>query len=120
MAPKTPSVITDRLIGQIRERISANQTVRRTLPDAGRIHIDRQLPFLVVYRPPLDAADVGTARFARGEASYLIAPRAAKHRSRVGALVSSVADEAINAFGGFLIVEIWSAAENRLGTCRLG
>jgi uncharacterized protein (TIGR02421 family) len=111
MAPKKPSVITDRLIGQIRERISANQTVRRTLPDGGRIHIDRQLPFLVVYRPPLKAADIGTARLVRGEASYLIAPRAAKHRSRVSALVSSVADEALRAFGGFLIVEVWSAAE---------
>ena len=45
----------DERLGQladaIHDRIERGTQVRRRLPPNGRIHIDRQLPFLVLYRP---------------------------------------------------------------------
>ncbi|HZJ49068.1 MAG TPA: hypothetical protein VFD97_08580, partial [Acidimicrobiia bacterium] len=55
-----PLVISDRLIAEICDRLTRNQPVRRTLPDGGRLHIDRQLPFLIMYRPPEKSDDAGT------------------------------------------------------------
>lgn len=109
---RRPSVIGSRLIEQISDRLDRNLPIRRSLPDGGRLHIDRQLPFLVIYRPPAKGEDAGTARFVKGEASYLIAPRGGKHRQQVTALVSAIADALTEVFGGFLIVEIWAGPDD--------
>ena len=93
--PRTPTSITDSLIAQVAFRVAANKPVRRTLPEGGRIHIDRQLPFLVVYRPPSDRPDPGMGRFVKGEASYLIAPRDRKHQRKVAALVEALSAELV-------------------------
>jgi uncharacterized protein (TIGR02421 family) len=100
--------ISDRLITDITSRLAQDQPVRRTLPDGGRIHIDRQMPFLVIYRPPPDREDSGTSRFIRGEASYLVAPRHRRHSGRLSALAGAVAGELAGVFGGFLVIELWS------------
>ena len=39
-------VINRRFIKTVCERLVENKQVRRTLPDGGRLHFDRQLPFL--------------------------------------------------------------------------
>ncbi len=114
------SVIEKRLIDQVVDRIGRDQAVRRTLPDGGRLHIDRQLPFLFLYRPPEGSDDLGTSRFVRGEASYLIAPRGRKHGSRVTALVSAIAESMTGVFGGFLIVEVWAGPSDEAGTASDG
>lgn len=102
------STIGPRLIEQVTDRLDRNLAIRRTLPDGGRLHIDRQLPFLIVYRPPDDREDIGTARMVKGEASYLLAPKHPKHRKQTAALIAAIADSMAAAFGGFLIVEIWA------------
>lgn len=102
------SVISNRLIKQVVERLDRNLPIRRTLPDGGRLHIDRQLPFLVVYRPPTGHSDAGTPRFVKGEASYLIAPKGRKHRQQTAALVTAVAEPMADLFGGFMIIEVWA------------
>ena len=106
------TTISESLIREVRNRLAANQTVRRTLPDGGRVHVDRQLPFLAVYRPPPDGSDDGIARFVRGEASYLIAPHDPKHRARVTKLASGIAEELEVVFGGFLVLELWSGPDS--------
>jgi len=110
------SVIDSRLIEQVTDRLEQDRPVRRTLPDGGRLHIDRQLPFLFLYRPQQGVEDPGTARFVRGEASYLIAPNGRKHASRVAALVTAVAESMTEVFGGFLIIEIWAGPSDDAGT----
>lgn len=81
------------------------------MPGKGRLHIDRQLPFLCVYRRPPDRGDVGTQRLVQGEASYLIAPGAAKFHKRVSELVRRVVQTLAAEFGALLIVEIWAAPD---------
>src|SRR5665811_1041427 len=107
-----PLVISDRLIAEICDRLTRNQPVRRTLPDGGQLHIDRQLPFLIMYRPPEKSDDAGTKRFVTGEASYLVAPRRRRHRQKLSDLVSAVASTMAEVFGGFLIIELWSGRDD--------
>jgi uncharacterized protein (TIGR02421 family) len=102
------TAISERLIEGVIERLRDNKAVRRTLPGSGRVAIDRQLPFLVVYRQPVRTADEGTARFATSEASYLVAPGQKKHQPALTRLVRSVAETMAVEFGSFLILEIWS------------
>jgi uncharacterized protein (TIGR02421 family) len=87
--------------------LKANKPVRKTLPGSGRVAIDRQLPFLIVYRQPVRDPDEGTARFATSEASYLIAPGKKKLQAGVTRLVRAVAEAMVEEFGAFLVLEIW-------------
>lgn len=65
--------IPDKLISAIIAQLTRNSKVRRNLPEWGRVHIDRQLPFLCVYRQPPLRPDSATERLVLGEASYLLA-----------------------------------------------
>ena len=102
--------ITPAFINRVCLRLSQNQRVRRTLPGGGRLHIDRQLPFLCVYRQRSDA-DTGTEDLVKGEPSYLIAPDQPRVRTGVSQLVHQVVKTLSNEFGAFLIVEIWAAPD---------
>ena len=81
-----PTRVTRDLVSDVRQRLLANKRVRRTLPNGGRLHIDRQLPFLCVYRAP-QHQDVGTSRFVVGEASYLVTQSDSISRTGVGTLL---------------------------------
>jgi uncharacterized protein (TIGR02421 family) len=84
--------------------LQANRAVRKKLPGGGRIHIDRQLPFLCVYRKPKEKADVGTERLVYGEASYLTVLGG----ENVAPLLEAIAGTMSKIFGHFLIIELWS------------
>ena len=99
------------LIETICDRLAQNKQVRRTLPRKGRLHIDRQLPFLCVYRKPTDREDGGTHRLVKGEASYLVAPGDEKFHENTSALVREVVKTLSREFGAFLIIEIWAAPD---------
>ena len=69
----TQSIVA--VIGQdLAELVSASKPIRRELPDGGRLHIDRPLPFLFVHigSEPIAARDVVSSN-----ASYLLAADAA-------------------------------------------
>jgi uncharacterized protein (TIGR02421 family) len=99
------------LVAAVRGRLSANKRLRRTLPGGGRLHIDRQLPFLCVYRQPAHGADPGTPDLVKSEASYLIAPGERSQRHGIATLVDAVVETLSQEFGAFAIVEVWSAAD---------
>ncbi|MCE2414546.1 hypothetical protein J4G07_11110, partial [Candidatus Poribacteria bacterium] len=89
-------------------RLAENKAVRRTLPDGGRLHIDRQLPFLCVYRYPIGYEDAGTERLVMGQPSYLIASADKRMRSSLSELTQNIVRTLSSEFGAFLIFEIWS------------
>lgn len=111
--PRRPKSISKQLLGAIDARLRDNQRVRRTLPVWGRIAIDRQLPFLCVYRRPVRGSDLGTYRFATSEASYLLCSAEKKLQPQITDLVQTVAEVMIDQFGAFLILELWAGPGNQ-------
>jgi uncharacterized protein (TIGR02421 family) len=106
----TPKIGSAAFLAEIERRMRASRRTRRTLAPGGRLYLDRQLPFLFVYRPPEGRADEGTASLVTGEAAYLIAPEGGISRL-VRDLVRAIAVTGSDLFGAFLIVEVWAGPD---------
>lgn len=91
------------------DRLSRNERIRRNLPGDGRVRIDRQLPFLCVYRAPASGADAGTRELVTTEASYLAASAEAAHEPGMLRLTRAIVATLVEHFGEFLLVELWAA-----------
>ncbi|MCJ7764577.1 MAG: hypothetical protein MUP09_01380, partial [Thiovulaceae bacterium] len=101
-------VISQKLIDSVCSRLLDNKAVRKKLPGWGDIHIDRQLPFLCLYRLPADRSDTGTENLVYGEASYIIAPGSHDCQEGLAQLIKHIAVAMSERFGAFLLVELWS------------
>ncbi len=101
------NIITDEFIQNVCENIRKNKPVRMDLPGWGRVHIDRQLPFLCLYRLPTNRGDAGTDKFVLTEASYIIADEALTDNG-LGKLVEAIGKTISEECGAFLLVELWS------------
>lgn len=100
--------IPDAYIRAVRERLEKNQRVRRAVPGWGRMHVERQLPFLFVYRRPETHPDAGTFRLVQGEAAFLRASGRPALRRSLSHLVLEAAGAMQKVFGAFLVIEIWA------------
>jgi uncharacterized protein (TIGR02421 family) len=103
--------LPESLIDDVCRRLATNQRVRRTLPGKGRLHVDRQVPFLCVYRQPPEFEDAGTERFVSAEASYFVASPTELGHDNVEAIVHAVVKTLSAAFGAFLLVEVWASPD---------
>jgi uncharacterized protein (TIGR02421 family) len=109
--PSASRQITERFINDVCDRLANDLQVRRTLPEGGRLHIDRQLPFLLVYRRAPGVAARGTHRLVTSEASYAIVPWDKNHREQVTTLITRIVATLSNEFGAFMLMEVWSTRE---------
>jgi hypothetical protein len=91
--------------------LAAGKSVRTDLGNASRIHIDRPLPFLCVYREPAERTDKGTAQLILSEASYLVISRDDSDDRNISQLIRELTRTLADRFGAFLIIELWSAAD---------
>ncbi|MCA9804597.1 MAG: flavohemoglobin expression-modulating QEGLA motif protein [Cyanobacteria bacterium HKST-UBA02] len=98
---------TSPLSAYVKSRLEDSKQVRRAVAPWGKISIDRQLPFLVVYRKPEGRTSLGDERFVMGEASFLTASGAESHHPGIAELVSEVASVLSEKFSAFLIIEVW-------------
>ncbi len=105
------AAIPDALIATACARLVADKIVRRSLPGQGRLHIDRQLPFLCIFRHPADKLDLSTARLVRGEAAYLVASGSEQQHASLSKLVRNIVQILSAQFGAFLIVELWAGPD---------
>ena len=96
------------MIAAIVKRLEAGQSVRRKLPSGGYLHLDRQVPFMLVYRRPVGETSDVAEQLLRGEASYLIIDSKRRLNKSTVTLVSSIAESLAKSFGAFLVVEIWT------------
>ncbi|CAN5266485.1 flavohemoglobin expression-modulating QEGLA motif protein [soil metagenome] len=101
-------LIDNAALDKIIRSFSDGNAIRENLAEGGRLHIDRPLPFLCVYRQPSDHDDKGTAHLIMGEASYLLAPGDARYISQLRRLIESISKILADKFGAFLIIEIWA------------
>lgn len=98
--------ISRQFIEAVCARLAENKRVRRALPQWGRVHIDRQLPFLCVYRRPHQDS-LPSERLVVGEAAYLTASGNRRLRPPLALLIEGIARTMKEVFGSFLIVEVW-------------
>ncbi len=103
-----PSQVSDPAIAAIIKRLQMGKAIRRRLPSGGSLHLDRQVPFLLIYRRPHKTQASATEQLLRGEASYLIVEGKRGLTKSTVALVSAIAESLAESFGAFLIVEIWA------------
>lgn len=103
--------ITSAFIAEVSQRLASGNSVRKSLPGGGLLSIDRQLPFLCVYRRDPNLVDAGTRSFADHEASYLSAPGNFHIRSGLKPLVRTLIDGSSQRFGTSLILEVRSAPD---------
>ncbi len=103
--------ISDELIGSVTDTYQGNEPVRQKLHDGGRIHIDRQLPFLALYRQPATHADLGTERLLLGETSYVLADGRPEHHASLARLIKEILTIQHERFGACLLLELWSGTE---------
>lgn len=113
MARERPSAIDASLIHKVLDRLDQGKPVRRSLPEWGRIHIDRRLPFLFLYRRPVRRPDGGTEKLVLGEAAYVLAPGHRRFGPGLSLLVESVVRASVDEFGAFLLIEVWSEESGR-------
>lgn len=111
MPNRAAATLDPALIEVIVQRLRAGKRIRRRLPAGGRLHIDRPLPFLAVYRRPPDRADPGTDRLVVGQGSYLVAAGKEAAQEAVGRLVEAVVETLAGQFQAVLLVELWSAGQ---------
>lgn len=106
-------IISDEFISEVCVRLSENKQVRRSLPEKGRIHIDRQLPFICIYRHNDTNKNLLSDSLVTGEASYLTSRDNRKSHKQLSKLVKNIAATLKEAFGSFLIVEVWVSNEEK-------
>ncbi|MBK8983728.1 MAG: flavohemoglobin expression-modulating QEGLA motif protein [Ignavibacteria bacterium] len=86
--------------------LKKNKVIRKTLPGEGRIHIDRSLPFICVYRNLPGKKDEGTKNLIYGTASYVTSGSFPKDKFKE--LITAIATILSGTFHSFLILEIWA------------
>ena len=105
----------DSLAAIVSDRLTRNERIRRTLPEDGRVRIDRQLPFVCVYRSPSPGPDSGTREMVTTEAAYLVASGHPSHEPGLFALVRAIAETLREHFGALLLIEIWAEDDRPAG-----
>lgn len=101
----------DRVIAVVHDRLTRNLRIRRTLPGDGRLRIDRQLPFLCVYRSPPQRSDPGARELVTTEAAYLFASGEPRYAAGLNRLCRTIRDTLDEHFGSLLLLEIWTDGE---------
>jgi uncharacterized protein (TIGR02421 family) len=97
--------ITKDFIKIIETRISEGKRIRRFLPKNGILHIDRPLPFLYIFRYPLNGSHTFTSKLVKTEASYLIVD--GEESEELHELICCITKLLSEKFKAFLIIEIW-------------
>jgi len=89
-------------------RLDEGKSVRRRLPPWGRLHIDRSLPFICVYRRPKSLDFAATERLVIAQASYVTATDDEAQRKPLSRLLETIIAKMKREFGAFLLLEIWN------------
>jgi len=93
-------------LADVTARLRAGEQVRRSLHPWGRIHIDRALPFLCVYRRPPGSADPQSEALVTSQASYLLAPGDVAAARDVARLIRALVSVLVADFGACLLIEV--------------
>jgi hypothetical protein len=110
--------INDEFIATVARQLGANESLRYQLADEGELHIDRQLPFLCLYRRPTTTGDSGTDALITGQAAYLKITTVPAYQDEISKLLQAIISTQSRLFGGFLIVEVFQPIEKYISCLR--
>lgn len=108
-AADVPAPSIDEVLERALDQFEAEDPVRINLPDGGRLHVDRPLPFLCTYEMPGHEAEAAL-EIAVSNASYLIAP----DLDRMAPLIDAIALSLARQFGGFFVVRVGELPDDDL------
>jgi uncharacterized protein (TIGR02421 family) len=94
------------LFQEIEKELDDSSGIHISPDGSGLLHIERKLPFLLIYRTEEDNnRDVVIENLIRNEASYMIIPghQFPKYQNLLKRIIKKLSDD----FGAFLLVEIW-------------
>lgn len=117
MATETETAAgTQTRLAQLADMLRAGGPVDCELPGGGRLHLDRPLPFLCVYRRPDGQAVPDTEALLTSQAAWLIVPAGSVEEAGLADLLCVLARHHRRQFGAYLILEIWNgpAGDDRL------
>ncbi|WP_262246583.1 flavohemoglobin expression-modulating QEGLA motif protein [Parapedobacter soli] len=100
---------TKKHISRIRSMLKTGKPLHMVLPCGGALHIDRAVPYLLVYRVPPDGEDEFTSTLGKTESAYLVAPDTAG--CPVTPIVREIATTLADKFGAFMLLEVWLSEE---------
>lgn len=105
---ESASDVYQRVTQAMAERLPKSLRLRRNLPAGGRIRMDRQLPYLCVYRQPADRNDAGARELITTEAAFLAACNSQQDLPQILELCAQASRMMREHFGVFLFLEIWT------------
>lgn len=98
--------ISSEFVEEVCQRLQNGKPVHRVLPENGRLHLDRPLPFLAFHR--LKENDVGSADLLRGQSCFLLAPSAPEYAPGVALLIDRITQTLADRFSAVLLLELWT------------
>ena len=100
-------MIPESYIEKILKRMSTDKRVRRDLPVGGLFYLDRQLPFLCLYRRNPGEIDEAAEKLVATQTAFLIASGEKGAARDAGLLLRQIVATLSEKFEGFLILEVW-------------
>jgi len=94
---------------RILDKLEKDRPVHVSLPGGGELHMERPVPYLLVYRIPRHGSDTFTPALGNTQSAYLTAPDSEEFP--IAPVVRSIASAMADKFGGFMLLEVWLSAE---------
>ncbi len=88
---------------ELKQSLKTAETLRAQFGKGSCLKLDRDLPFLLLYRAP-KGLDLGTPQLLTGEAAYLLMA----HGDDPRPVIEAVIEDRHPRFGAFLILEVWA------------
>lgn len=109
MSEQSPKTEHSALAREVVADLAEDKPVDVELPGGGRLHLERRLPLLCIYRRMAD--DIGTEQLVNSERAYMVVPVEARHARPALKLLRAVVEHLAEHFGSFLLIEVWPYLE---------
>ena len=102
------NILKNTEVTEILKELKEKGSISKKISKDGILNIDKEVPFLVVYRIPPNGKDEFTEQLGKTESSYIVG---SDENHEICATTIGLADALSDKFKGFLILEIWMSSE---------
>ena len=100
---------TDELIAEISQAIEDNSPLSKKLPDGSFLNLDRQLPFLCIYRGDIGRSPNTMESLLRGTPAYLLVNEHASPLEATSRLLVAIIEKLREYFDQICLLELWAS-----------